>query len=87
MPDLDSKAVDFRAASESFAGVRNLARRDLENLRLVTGHQGRKVPTGRQSYELDGTLNGHFELGILTMESSAVLCKARVADSRRQSAN
>jgi predicted HTH transcriptional regulator len=45
MPGLDSEALDFRAASESFAAVRRLARRDLETLRLVTDHQGRKVPT------------------------------------------
>ncbi len=45
MPGIDSEAVDFRAASESFAAVRKLARRDLETLRLVTRHQGRKVPT------------------------------------------
>ena len=45
MPGLDSEAIDFRAASESFADVRKLARRDLETLRLVTDHQGRKVPT------------------------------------------
>lgn len=45
MPGLDSEAIDFRAASESFADVRKLARRDLETLRLVTDHQGRRVPT------------------------------------------
>jgi predicted HTH transcriptional regulator len=45
MPDLDSEALDFRAASESFAPVRRIRRRDLETLRLVTSHQGRKVPT------------------------------------------
>jgi predicted HTH transcriptional regulator len=45
MPGLDSEALDFRAASESFAPVRKLARQDLETLRLVTDHQGRKVPT------------------------------------------
>lgn len=45
MPELDSEALDFRAASESFADFRRLARRDLETLRLVTEHQGRKVPT------------------------------------------
>ncbi|MFQ5505877.1 MAG: ATP-binding protein [Planctomycetota bacterium] len=45
MPGLDSEAIDFRAASESFAAVRKLARRDLETLRLVTRHQGHKVPT------------------------------------------
>jgi predicted HTH transcriptional regulator len=45
MPDLDSEALDFRVASESFAPVRRLRRGDLETLRLVTDHQGRKVPT------------------------------------------
>lgn len=45
MPDLDSEAIDFRAASESFEGRRVLAPRDLETLRLITDHQGRKVPT------------------------------------------
>ncbi len=45
MPGLDSEVLDFRAASESFAPVRKLARRDLATSRLVTDHQGRKVPT------------------------------------------
>jgi len=45
MPGLDSEALDFRAASESFAAFRKLARRDLESLRLLTDHQARKVPT------------------------------------------
>jgi predicted HTH transcriptional regulator len=43
LPDLDSEALDFRAASESFAPVRKLGRRDPETLRLVTAHQGRAV--------------------------------------------
>ena len=45
MPELDSEAIDFRAASESFAPVRKLRRTDLETLRLLTRHQGRRVPT------------------------------------------
>ena len=45
LPELDSEAIDFRAASESFAPVRKLRRTDLETLRLLTRHQGRKVPT------------------------------------------
>lgn len=45
MPGLDSEAVDFRAASESFAPARKLRRSDLETLRLVVAHQGRLVPT------------------------------------------
>jgi len=45
MPDLNSEAIDFRAASESFLAVRKLRRADLESLHLVTHYQGRKVPT------------------------------------------
>lgn len=45
MPELDSEALDFQAALESFASVRKLKRADLETLRLLTRHQGRKVPT------------------------------------------
>jgi ATP-dependent DNA helicase RecG len=45
MPELDSEALDFRAASELFAPVRHLRRTDLQTLRLVTSHQGRLVPT------------------------------------------
>jgi len=45
LPDLDSEALDFRAASELFAPIRTLKRADLETLRLVARHQGRKVPT------------------------------------------
>lgn len=45
MPTVDSEAVDFRVASESFASVRKLRRRDLETLRLLVSHQGRLVPT------------------------------------------
>lgn len=45
IPELDSEATDFRAASESFAHVRKLARHDLKTLRLPADHHGRKVPT------------------------------------------
>ncbi len=45
MPELKSEALDFRAASESFAPVRELTRSDMETLRLVVKHQGRMVPT------------------------------------------
>jgi len=45
MPDLDSEALDFRAASELFAPVRKLVKHDLATLRLVANHQSRRVPT------------------------------------------
>jgi ATP-dependent DNA helicase RecG len=45
MPELNSEAIDFRAASEYFAGIRNLKPKDLKILRLVTNYQGRRCPT------------------------------------------
>ena len=45
MPNLDSEALDFRAASESFAEFRKLAQRDLDVLGICTTYQGRRVPT------------------------------------------
>jgi predicted HTH transcriptional regulator len=45
MADLDSEALDFRAASECFKSTRTLRKRDLETLRLLTTHQGHTVPT------------------------------------------
>jgi ATP-dependent DNA helicase RecG len=45
MPELGSEALDFRAASESFAAIRRLRQSDLETLRLVTPYQGHTVPT------------------------------------------
>ena len=45
MPELNSEALDFRAASESFAPIRKLRRADLASLRLAAAHQARSVPT------------------------------------------
>lgn len=43
--EFNSEAIDFRAASEYFAELRTLRRKDLETLGVVTRHQGRIVPT------------------------------------------
>lgn len=60
MPGLDSEAIDFRAASESFAAVRKLAKKDLDTLRLVTRHQGRQVPTAGGILLFGRDRLGHF---------------------------
>ena len=44
IPELNSEAIDFRVASESFAPQRKLQRADLRTLRLLTKHQGKDVP-------------------------------------------
>lgn len=45
LPELDSEAIDFRVASESFSSVRRIKQGDLVTLRLLASHQGRLVPT------------------------------------------
>lgn len=45
MPSLSSEAIDFRAASELFSEQRNLSKKDLETLQILTSHQGKVVPT------------------------------------------
>jgi len=45
LPELEAEAIDFRAASESFAPLRTLKRSDLTTLRILNRHQGKNVPT------------------------------------------
>lgn len=45
MPELNTEAIDFRAASVSFASKRKIAKRDLKTLHLVVRHQGKDTPT------------------------------------------
>lgn len=45
IPDLKSEAIDFRAASELFAPYRKVTPQGWNTLRILTEHQGRKVPT------------------------------------------
>jgi ATP-dependent DNA helicase RecG len=44
-PELNSKAIDFRAASEFIKPIRKLTRSELQTLKIVTSYQGRIVPT------------------------------------------
>lgn len=45
LPELNPSAIDFEAASRSFADVRKLRPADLDTLRLMTRYQGAAVPT------------------------------------------
>lgn len=45
MPELNSEAIDFRAASEYFKPVRKLTLHGLQSLKITTSYQGRTVPT------------------------------------------
>jgi len=44
-PELNSEAIDFRVASEFSKPTRELTRRDLQTLKVVTSYQGSIVPT------------------------------------------
>lgn len=44
-PEGRSEDIDFRAASESFRGIRDLRRGDLRTLRITTSYQGSVVRT------------------------------------------
>ncbi|MCC6649573.1 MAG: putative DNA binding domain-containing protein [Candidatus Eisenbacteria bacterium] len=71
VPELDSEAIDFRVASESFAPVRQLEMRDLEPLGLLATHRGRLVPTNllhaipEALFFLERHLDRGFEIGRL----------------------
>jgi predicted HTH transcriptional regulator len=45
IPDLNSEALDFRAASELFSEYKKLTPGVWKTLRVTTDHQGRQVPT------------------------------------------
>jgi len=44
IPELNSEAIDFRAASEFFRPIRKLARREMETLKLATIVLRSKIP-------------------------------------------
>ena len=45
MPELNSEAIDFRAASEYFKPIRKLTLHALQSLKVTASYQGRTVPT------------------------------------------
>ena len=80
-PDLDSEAIDFRAASESFAPVRALRRADLRTLHLTARYQGREVPTngGLLLFGTERLL--HFPDAWVQTARFAGVDRKRIADS------
>ncbi len=80
MPELDSEALDFRAASESFAPLRQLRKRDLETLRLLTDYQGRKVPTVGGVLLFGRERERYFPDAWIQAGRFAGLDKAKIAD-------
>ena len=82
MPGLDPEAPDFRAASKSFAPVRKLTRRDLETLRLVPNHRGRKVPTVGGMILFGEKRERHFPDAWIQAGRFAGANKSRIAEIR-----
>jgi len=77
---LDSEALDFRAASESFAPVRRLRRTDLHTLRLMTTHQGRNVPTVGGMLLFGESRERHFPDGWIQAGRFHGVDKSRIVD-------
>ena len=82
MPDLDSEAIDFRAASESFADRRALRRRDLETLRLLVRYQRRLVPTVGGILLFGRDRDRHFPDAWIQVGRFAGADRARILDSQ-----
>lgn len=80
MPDLDSEAIDFRAASESFAPFRALARRDLVSLGILVKHQGRPVPTVGGMLLFGHERDRHFPDAWIQVGRFAGTSKAKILD-------
>lgn len=81
MPEVNSEALDFRVASELFAAIRTLTWRDLENLRLVAKHQGRKVPTVGGLLLFGRTRERYFPDAWLQAGRFAGTDKSRIVDA------
>lgn len=82
MTELDSEAIDFRAASESFADQRALRRRDLETLRLVVRYQGRLVPTVGGILLFGRDRDRHFPDAWIQVGRFAGADRTRILDSQ-----
>ena len=84
LPQLQSEAIDFRAASECFAPKRKLQRADLDTLGLVTRDQARKVPTvgGLLLFGKDNEKERHFPDAWIRAGRFRGANRARIADQR-----
>lgn len=81
MPELNSEAVDFRVASECFSAVRKLRPADMETLRLLVPHQGRKVPSVGGMLLFGRDREAHFPDAWVQAGRFAGTDKARIVDS------
>lgn len=81
MPELDADALDFGAASECFSGVRKFGPADMETLRLLVPHQGRKVPSVGGVLLFGRQRETHFPDAWIQAGRFAGVDKARIVDS------
>ena len=82
VPDLNSEALDFRAASELFVGRRVLTKKDLVSLHLVTRHQRRLVPTNGGIILFGLERASYFPDAWIQLGRFAGTTRARIADTR-----
>jgi ATP-dependent DNA helicase RecG len=80
MPELAPEEIDLTAVREIFAPVRELADAALETLRLVTDHQGRKVPTVGGTILFGKNRTRHFPDAWLQVGRFEGTDKSRIVD-------
>ena len=80
MPELDSEALDFRAASESFSEFRKLTDGDLDILGLRATYQGHRVPTVGGTLLFGRERLAHFPDAWIQAGRFAGVDKARILD-------
>ena len=81
IPDLNSEALDFRAASELFAPYRKLSAQSFSTLRLTARHQGRRVPTVGGLLLFGSDRLAHFPDAWIQAGRFAGTTRARLLDS------
>jgi ATP-dependent DNA helicase RecG len=81
MPNLNSEAIDFRAASEYFKPIRKLTIHGLQSLKVTTGYPGRTVPTVGGVLLFGPTRLDHFPDAWIQVGRFAGIDRRRIVDS------
>ena len=83
MPELNSEAIDFRAASELFASVRKITKKELAALHLLTRHQKRLVPTNGGMILFGITRGSYFPDARIQAGQFGGTTRSRILDNAR----
>jgi len=82
IPTGSSEAIDFRAASEFFSGVRKISKKDLQSLHLVVRHQKRLVPTNGGMILFGSSRDTYFPDAWIQAGRFAGTTRSQIQDTR-----